>query len=632
MGKGTIQSHLGDGLYDLQLEFNKDRALAQKADLEERYDELYYDEVPELETDKDTAEQDLNAAEQDLNEAIESGDVEAISDAQEPYLEALRAYSLATQALSSAKLELETVSAKIQSLSNIAATDSLTAWCADLTTDLSGEVGTVEVPGERDHVLIRPGHDGAAAYDAARDGQIFPIKSTTPAATFYNLAMLPGWQKWRPQYRLGEITALDPDTDTCDVALDAEASSAQGLGVNQSSTLSGIPIEYMACNSAAFEVGDRVLVEFVDRDWEQARVVGFESEPVACEVRFQITLNSHECTKPQIVHIVDDEGTVHATKQTEDDGTVVFEGISNITDMYLALGYKNVDGEKVYEYYQEVAEGEHDKQVACGIRERYDDVDYSTNDCHRWTDVSPEYPWMQFVVLAGNDFEIPEYISENMYLKTVSKKLSDIKIGVFDLMEEDDKVYRVYDFDELAVTKMHKEWTHNENFTTCEWPEPGLDKTTGTSYGIDNTECFLPVLDCVSSGTYGHNSAFYRMIGVQTDPYIYVWETDEDCEEYPRSQYHTMCEVFMGCLTDDTSIEKFVCLSDADGRNITKSENSLVSNAGPLQGAMWKEKFCVDESGSAFYWGTVCNNNEVGAGPASAQYLLQVVETPVERI
>src|SRR6056297_1657527 len=104
MGKGTIQSHLGDGLYELELQFNKDRAEAQLAKLEERYDELYYNEVPELENDKDTAEQDLNAAEQDLNEAIESGDTEAISNAQKPYLGALQAYSLATQALSSAKL------------------------------------------------------------------------------------------------------------------------------------------------------------------------------------------------------------------------------------------------------------------------------------------------------------------------------------------------------------------------------------------------------------------------------------------------------------------------------------------------------------------------------------------------
>jgi hypothetical protein len=322
MGKGTIQSHLGDGLYDLQLEFNKDRALAQKAELEERYDELYYDEVPELEADKDTAEQNLNAAEQDLNETIESGDTEAISEVQEPYLEALQAYSLATQALSSAKLELESVSAKIQSLSNIAATDSLTAWCADLTTDLSGEVGTVEVPGERDHVLIRPGHNGAAVYDAVRDGQIFPIKSTTPAATFYNLAMLPGWQKWRPQYRLGEITAIDVDTDTCDVTLDTESSSAQNLGVNQASTLSGIPIEYMTCNSAAFEVGDRVLVEFDGQRWSGAKVVGFESEPKACEVLVA-------CLRPH-----------HSVNQSS----------SNPIDIYIYKREKDEDGEYKYRW------------------------------------------------------------------------------------------------------------------------------------------------------------------------------------------------------------------------------------------------------------------------------------------
>lgn len=49
--------------------------------------------------------------------------------------------------------------------------ETVDAWCADLTTDLTGEVGTVEIPGERSNpaatVHIRPGYDGRAAYTAA---------------------------------------------------------------------------------------------------------------------------------------------------------------------------------------------------------------------------------------------------------------------------------------------------------------------------------------------------------------------------------------------------------------------------------------------------------------------------------
>ena len=69
------------------------------------------------------------------------------------------------------------------------------AWCADLTEDLSGEIGTIEVPGERGTVLIQPGYGGNAVYDSSRDGQLQPLIACPAAQVFYNLAMLPGWQK-----------------------------------------------------------------------------------------------------------------------------------------------------------------------------------------------------------------------------------------------------------------------------------------------------------------------------------------------------------------------------------------------------------------------------------------------------
>jgi hypothetical protein len=121
---------------------------------------------------------------------------------------------------------------------------TVSAWCADLTEDLSGLVGTIEVPGERaGGVNIYPGYGGAAAFDAAADGQIQGALAGTPAGTFYNLALLPGWQKWRPTYRYATITALDGDH--CDVTLEAAASSQQALDVNQGTTLAGVEIDYM---------------------------------------------------------------------------------------------------------------------------------------------------------------------------------------------------------------------------------------------------------------------------------------------------------------------------------------------------------------------------------------------------
>jgi hypothetical protein len=38
----------------------------------------------------------------------------------------------------------------------------------------------------------------------------------------------------------------------------------------------------MTCNADAFEVGDRVVVEFIGQDWENPRVVGFLDNPKRC--------------------------------------------------------------------------------------------------------------------------------------------------------------------------------------------------------------------------------------------------------------------------------------------------------------------------------------------------------------
>ena len=107
--------------------------------------------------------------------------------------------------------------------------------CVDLTEDLSGDVGTIEVPGERQQVFIRPGYDGGAVYDSNRDGQLQPSIASLPASTLYNLMLLPGWQKFKPTYRTGVIVAdsMDFDADTCDICLDPAYSSQQNLDVNQ---------------------------------------------------------------------------------------------------------------------------------------------------------------------------------------------------------------------------------------------------------------------------------------------------------------------------------------------------------------------------------------------------------------
>lgn len=169
---------------------------------------------------------------------------------------------------------------------------TISAWCADLTDDLSGDVATIEPYGELslDRTLIRPGYDNNHIWNADRDGQLQFVKAMTPAQAFYNLAMLPGWQTWMPTYRIGTITAIDHDSNTCSLTIETARSSQQQLVISGWPTLTDVAFDYMSCNSAAFEVGDKVVVEYRNRsasEDETPYVIGFETNPVGCCVFFE---------------------------------------------------------------------------------------------------------------------------------------------------------------------------------------------------------------------------------------------------------------------------------------------------------------------------------------------------------
>jgi hypothetical protein len=115
-------------------------------------------------------------------------------------------------------------------------------WCVDYTTGLTGEVGTIEIPAEIKYpistqavILIQPGYEGAAEYDADRDKEIIPQQAMAPVQAFFNRAVLPGVQKWLPRFRVGTIIAdsINFSENTCSVCLDPTYSSRQNLDVNQ---------------------------------------------------------------------------------------------------------------------------------------------------------------------------------------------------------------------------------------------------------------------------------------------------------------------------------------------------------------------------------------------------------------
>ena len=152
------------------------------------------------------------------------------------------------------------------------------AWCVDFTEDATGEVATVEIPGEDKLLLIAPG----APKPVAADGVLVAREAQSPEQVFWNAAVLPGWQKFRPTYRRGTITALDTSAETASVSIAGDASSAQNLDINPTATLTNVPVQYMTCNAGAFEVGDKAVIKFMGGEWLQPKIVGFAENPRPC--------------------------------------------------------------------------------------------------------------------------------------------------------------------------------------------------------------------------------------------------------------------------------------------------------------------------------------------------------------
>jgi len=304
MGYARIVSGGADGRYVIELDYG---AATKTAYLEALSVALARNDV-----DMATQQAIVEEAEQREAEAL-ANFAEALDElvelqAQDPggaggageltkfFLKALRQLEVQhaplRQALATFKLRRAEIFARIAYWNQFAPIQQRVAWCADLTTNLPVNriVATCEVPGDSSRVLVAPAGRGWNPTDGYLRGR----ELSSPAQSFFNAAIFPGWQKFRPTYRTGTATDVDVTANAINVALDAATSTAQGLGVNQNATLVGVPVQYMTCNAGAFEVGDRVLVQFVGQSWANPRVIGFADNPYSC-TKFNVnyTISGH---------------------------------------------------------------------------------------------------------------------------------------------------------------------------------------------------------------------------------------------------------------------------------------------------------------------------------------------------
>lgn len=286
MGKAKILSGGDKGLYNIELVEHTARITSDLAKIDARLS-LLATAISDALAAKAIAEADYSAKRSALDTVIgqyivgtaKKTDVDA---AQNAYLAAMKTMQAKTSSHSLLLQEQESKTKQKALLEAIPLAHTVDGvWCADLTEDLAAgvEVGTIEPNGEPDgDIVICPGGSADPFHQ-----QLQPVMASTPAGYFLNMARFPGWQRWKPTFRIGTITALYSAEDYCDVTLDSALSSVQNLNITPSPTsLTHVPVEYLTCNCGAFTVGDRVVVQFTGQNWSTPKVIGFESNPKGC--------------------------------------------------------------------------------------------------------------------------------------------------------------------------------------------------------------------------------------------------------------------------------------------------------------------------------------------------------------
>lgn len=303
MSRGEIVSSEGAGLYRVRLKYAVERVKAELERVNKRIAELAV-LIPEKKLEVLQAEEKADDLRRDIDLLID--DYRQAPDEYAGQIGDLQVeLAKQTAAIGRLRYQRDVLIAENLSLLKrrnlleaVPESKTLDAWCADFTEELSGEVGLADLNDEGGRgVIIQPGFSGEAGYDASRDGSLFPDIAQSAPQLYFNLAILPGVQKWRPGYRLGTISDLNGDA--CTVTLDDAFSSAQQLNINQQAVYQSVPIQYMDCNGSAFEDGDRVLVRFTDSG---PLVIGFEKEPVPCsDISFVFWVSRYQVVMPDKV-------------------------------------------------------------------------------------------------------------------------------------------------------------------------------------------------------------------------------------------------------------------------------------------------------------------------------------------
>lgn len=294
MSKAKIVEHLGKGKYRVKLQIDIRAIKAQIESLKKRIEQANQRINNELKIAVDTTKATLNAIAIPQNLSEHSAELAQIMG---NLLTARAAYDKAVKALDREKTLRENIIDEKGKLGAYKDEEERDIWCADYTTDLKPdtEVGVIDwyqlrgTSTPHKHVIL-PGYLAGkeCKYDKVRDGRRVPQGGLNTYSWWYAMMLCPGMERFNPHYRKGTITAIN-DKGRVDVTVDevytqvlhseAKALSAKELN------LTNVPVRYLSCDSAVFEVGDRVVIEYPRKNSHRNLVDTFSSSRQALEAK-----------------------------------------------------------------------------------------------------------------------------------------------------------------------------------------------------------------------------------------------------------------------------------------------------------------------------------------------------------
>ncbi len=145
------------------------------------------------------------------------------------------------------------------------------AWCVDLTPcPVDAVVAMADIDNWHRDQNVLPPVNQEHPYGRKPSTIWKGAEQLPPATCVMSYLKFDLWQRICPTFRVGAARFINYKNDRMDVEL-------------RDRTLCNVPVEYMTCNAAPFGENDRVMVEFPFGTWDQAKVVGFESNPRPCD-------------------------------------------------------------------------------------------------------------------------------------------------------------------------------------------------------------------------------------------------------------------------------------------------------------------------------------------------------------